>query len=362
MVDLGPFDVLLSVAALGSMGRAAAAHGVTQAAVSARIRSLEGALGVTLLERSPRGTRLTPTGALVADWARVAVDAADALDAGVTSLRAEQAARLRVAASLTVAEYLLPRWLVALRAELPETSVSLTSRNSTDVAARRARPGTPTSASSRGRRCPTTSIRRSSHGTGSSSSSPPTTRGRPAGGESTSHGWRRRRSSPASTDPAPGRSSSTQSDVPSPSPRCSWRRRRRSRERSPPAWRPAVLSSLAVAGELAAGTLATVGIAAVDLERRLAAVWPAWPPADGTRGRAGPPRRTAVGLTPRACPIGVLRTFPCYDTETHAQVVRRTRCARSRPSRRSGCSSRGCPRRSRAPRRRRSTGRSRCRR
>lgn len=135
MVDLGPFDVLLSIAALGSMGRAATAHGVSQAAVSARIRSLEGALGLTLLERSPRGTRLTPTGALVADWARVAVDAAESLDAGVASLRAEQTARLRVAASLTVSEYLMPRWLVALREALPETSVSLTSRNSTEVVA-----------------------------------------------------------------------------------------------------------------------------------------------------------------------------------------------------------------------------------
>ena len=113
--DLGPYDVLLSVAALGSMGRAAAAHGVSQAAVSARIRSLEGALGLTLLERSPQGTRLTATGALVADWARVAVDAAAALDEGVTALRTERDTRLRVAASLTVAEYLLPRWLVALR-------------------------------------------------------------------------------------------------------------------------------------------------------------------------------------------------------------------------------------------------------
>jgi DNA-binding transcriptional LysR family regulator len=135
VADLGPYDLLLSVAERGSMGRAATAHGVSQAAVSARVRSLEAALGVTLLERSPRGTTLTPAGALVAGWARSAVDAAEALEAGIASLRAEQSSRLRVAASLTVAEYLLPRWLVALRTRNPGTAVSLSSQNSTDVAA-----------------------------------------------------------------------------------------------------------------------------------------------------------------------------------------------------------------------------------
>lgn len=132
--DLGPFDLLLSVAETGSMGRAARRHGVSQPAVSARLRALEASLGFSLLERSPRGARLTATGALVADWARAAVDAAALLDEGVVALRAETTSRLRVAASLTVAEYLLPRWLIALRSALPDTTVALTSHNSTDTA------------------------------------------------------------------------------------------------------------------------------------------------------------------------------------------------------------------------------------
>ncbi|WP_227012733.1 MULTISPECIES: LysR family transcriptional regulator [unclassified Pseudonocardia] len=133
VADLAAFDLLLSVAGLGSMGKAAAAHGVSQAAVSARIKTLESALGLTLLERTTRGTTLTRDGALVADWARTAVDAARAMDEGVTALRTRQDARLRVAASLTVAEYLLPRWLIALRGRLPGTGVALTSHNSSDV-------------------------------------------------------------------------------------------------------------------------------------------------------------------------------------------------------------------------------------
>jgi len=64
--DLTGFDLLLSVARTGSIGRAAAEHGVSQPAASARMRLLEGQLGLALIERSPRGSRLTPAGALVA--------------------------------------------------------------------------------------------------------------------------------------------------------------------------------------------------------------------------------------------------------------------------------------------------------
>jgi DNA-binding transcriptional LysR family regulator len=133
--DLTSFDLLLSVARLGSVGAAARAHGITQPAASARLSSLERRVGVALLERSPRGSRLTAQGALVADWARTAVDAAAALDAGITSLRRRTDGRLPVAASLTVAEYLLPHWLVALHQMDPGTAVALSTGNSDDVAA-----------------------------------------------------------------------------------------------------------------------------------------------------------------------------------------------------------------------------------
>jgi molybdate transport repressor ModE-like protein len=135
VADLGAFDLLVSVAETGSIGQAARRHGISQPAVSARLRALETALGVTLLERSPRGARLTTSGALVVDWARPALDAAHALDAGLDALQAQKESRLSVAASLTVAEYLLPGWLAAFRAEHPATSVRLTSHNSIDTAA-----------------------------------------------------------------------------------------------------------------------------------------------------------------------------------------------------------------------------------
>ncbi|KRV47458.1 LysR family transcriptional regulator [Wenjunlia vitaminophila] len=132
--DLAPFDLLLSVAKLGSVGAAARAHGITQPAASSRIRHLERRLGIQLLERSPRGSRLTDRGALVADWARTAIDAAAALEAGVTSLARTAETRLPVAASLTVAEYLLPHWLARFHDSGSGTTVALTTGNSDEVA------------------------------------------------------------------------------------------------------------------------------------------------------------------------------------------------------------------------------------
>ncbi|MFE0257309.1 LysR family transcriptional regulator [Streptomyces sp. NPDC059010] len=134
--DLGALELLLAVARLGSLGGAARELGITQPAASSRIRSMERLLGVALVDRSPRGSRLTDAGALVTDWARRIVEAAEAFDAGAQALRDRRDSRLRVAASMTIAEYLLPGWLLALRAQRPDTAVSLLAGNSAAVAER----------------------------------------------------------------------------------------------------------------------------------------------------------------------------------------------------------------------------------
>jgi len=131
--EIGALDLLLSVARLGSLGRAAQAHGISQPAAGSRIRHLAGLLGVSLIERSPLGSRLTADGAVVADWARDVVAAAETLDAGVSALRSQQTARLRIAASQTISEYLLPAWLTDLRARRPGAAVELRVVNSAEV-------------------------------------------------------------------------------------------------------------------------------------------------------------------------------------------------------------------------------------
>jgi DNA-binding transcriptional LysR family regulator len=71
---------------------------------------------VRLVTRTTRGTQLTAAGEVVAEWADQVLDVAQRVDAGLASLRAERRSQLKVAASQTVAEQLLPRWLVSFQA------------------------------------------------------------------------------------------------------------------------------------------------------------------------------------------------------------------------------------------------------
>jgi DNA-binding transcriptional LysR family regulator len=134
--DLVTLDLLASVAELGSLGQAADRHQMSQPAVSVRMSQMERQLGLTLLQRGPAGTKLTPAGEHVAALARRVLAEAHALMASAGALVAEQGSQLRVAASLTVAEHLLPGWIGALHRESPDVVLTVEVTNSSRVLAR----------------------------------------------------------------------------------------------------------------------------------------------------------------------------------------------------------------------------------
>ena len=131
--DLHALELLVMVAQTGSLGRAAARLGISQPTASSRMRTLERRLGLPLLQRDTTGSQLTEAGVLVTDWARKILDQADALTEGIAALKAQQQGDLRIAASLTLAEFLLPGWLVAVRAHHPLVHVALKVTNSEHV-------------------------------------------------------------------------------------------------------------------------------------------------------------------------------------------------------------------------------------
>lgn len=131
--DLVSLELLLGVAEFGSVGKSAAALGISQPAASTRLNRLERQTGLALLARSPAGTTLTPVGQAFASWARQVIVAAQIMTDGVAALRETRAASLRIAASLTVAEYLMPAWLMLLRRQNPELDVKVAVANSHDV-------------------------------------------------------------------------------------------------------------------------------------------------------------------------------------------------------------------------------------
>jgi len=131
--DIRSLDLLRSVAELGSIRQAAGAHHISQPAASMRLRSLERTLDLELLDRSSGRARLTVSGLAVVQWSEGVLEGMRDLLLGTAAVRSEGRDTLRIAASMTVSEYLVPGWLNRLRASDPDIAISLEMGNSGHV-------------------------------------------------------------------------------------------------------------------------------------------------------------------------------------------------------------------------------------
>jgi DNA-binding transcriptional LysR family regulator len=132
--DIAELRAFCLAADLGSIGRAAITLGISQPALSKRLRTLEAVAGVELLERSRAGVKLTDAGRNLYPAARKLLDQADA----ITELlgRFEGGDRpMRIALSHTIAEFVFAPELVAFqtRAGARAFPVELTAGNSSAV-------------------------------------------------------------------------------------------------------------------------------------------------------------------------------------------------------------------------------------
>ncbi|WP_156253269.1 LysR family transcriptional regulator [Pseudactinotalea terrae] len=113
-VDIETLRLLVALERCSSIGAAARYVGVSQPAASARLREFEARWRLGVVERSARGSTLTEEGHAVVSWARRVLDEIDVMRASMIAL-ASQTDELKIAASLTIAEFLLPRWIGELR-------------------------------------------------------------------------------------------------------------------------------------------------------------------------------------------------------------------------------------------------------
>lgn len=122
-----------AVARAGGISRAAAAVRISQPAISKQIAELEDALGVRLLERLPRGCRLTGAGTILANyaqrWLSLENDAARAIE----EYRGLKRGRLAVGASMTIGGYLLPRAVADFHRRFPEIELHLEIANTEHI-------------------------------------------------------------------------------------------------------------------------------------------------------------------------------------------------------------------------------------
>ncbi|NIY63775.1 LysR family transcriptional regulator [Streptomyces malaysiensis] len=133
MPDLESLRLLVLVGDVGSLSGAAARLGLAQPSASKRLSMLERRLGLVLVDRTRRGSELTDAGRAVAGWAQGVLRELEGLLTGAEALRTKRDAELRVAASMTVAEHLVPGWIGELRRTRPELYVGLQVTNSEQV-------------------------------------------------------------------------------------------------------------------------------------------------------------------------------------------------------------------------------------
>lgn len=129
-LDLAALELLVGVEVHGSVGAASRRARLAQPNASRSLQRLERRLGVRLIDRRPSGSVLTAHGTVIAHWARRVLSEAEGLVKVAEGLRADAPVRLTVGASITVAEHLMPRWLMEFRGEHPEMSIHLQAHNS----------------------------------------------------------------------------------------------------------------------------------------------------------------------------------------------------------------------------------------
>jgi DNA-binding transcriptional LysR family regulator len=129
-LTLRQLEVFLAMAHAGSTRAAAARIARSQSAASTSLAELENSLGVELFDRIGRRMQLNENGRALLTRAQALIEQATELQALFTD---EHAAPLRVAASFTIGEYLLPD-LVSQWTQLhPRSQIQLRICNTTEV-------------------------------------------------------------------------------------------------------------------------------------------------------------------------------------------------------------------------------------
>lgn len=123
--DLNDLATFAAIAQAGSITGAAVRLGLPKSNVSRRLARLEARLGVQLLERNTRSSRLTSVGTCYADFCRMMVEEADAADALVDQSLAEPAGELRISASVLIGQQIIAPAIAAYSKSHPKVRIVL---------------------------------------------------------------------------------------------------------------------------------------------------------------------------------------------------------------------------------------------
>jgi DNA-binding transcriptional LysR family regulator len=136
MLNVGRLRVLSEVARRGSFSAAADALSYTQSAVSQQIAGLEAETGMSLLERRPRGVRLTSAGRTLVEHTEGILSRLQAAEEELSAIAGLRGGELRMASFPTAGATLMPVAIARFRASYPEVRLTLAEGEPEEIAPR----------------------------------------------------------------------------------------------------------------------------------------------------------------------------------------------------------------------------------
>jgi DNA-binding transcriptional LysR family regulator len=129
MLEYFRLKVFRTVAEQASFRKASELLNITQPAVSQQVQALEEELGMALFDRSGSRVSLTQAGAVLLKHAQRAAAVASEAAIELAAIQGEMRGELRIGASTTVAQYILPQMLARFRRYHPKVTISVISGN-----------------------------------------------------------------------------------------------------------------------------------------------------------------------------------------------------------------------------------------
>ena len=132
-VTFHQLELFLLAAKLKNFSKSAERMAISQPAFSAQIIKLEGILGVPLFERIGRKVELTESGALFAEYAQKILSTLREGKQALDDMSRTVIGALRIGASTTIANYILPEYLGRFRKLFPECVIEMTVNNTEQI-------------------------------------------------------------------------------------------------------------------------------------------------------------------------------------------------------------------------------------
>lgn len=133
-MTLRQLQLFCAVARTGSTTAAAQSVALSQSATSAALNELESVLGARLFDRAGRRLVLNDDGRALLPNARALLDGAQGIEDGFRAAKGAAQADLRLGASTTIGNYVLPQLLAAFRKRVPGSLLQVRVGNTREIA------------------------------------------------------------------------------------------------------------------------------------------------------------------------------------------------------------------------------------